>query len=93
MAKNNIYNKAIYIGLFMFATTVFSFTGFNDIYAQTTSGNQSSGNQSSGNQSETIGTLANLTGSDQGIISNDTTISNPSNNVGNSIGTNEFQSY
>jgi len=72
----------------MFATTVFSFTGFNDIYAQTTSGNQSSGNQS-----ETIGTLANLTGSDQGIISNDTTISNPSNNVGNSIGTNEFQSY
>jgi len=88
MAKNNIYNKAIYIGLFMFATTVFSFTGFNDIYAQTTSGNQSSGNQS-----ETIGTLANLTGSDQGIISNDTTISNPSNNVGNSIGTNEFQSY
>jgi hypothetical protein len=88
MAKNNIYNKAISIGLFMFATTVFSFTGFNDIYAQTTSGNQSSGNQS-----ETIGTLANLTGSDQGIISNDTTISNPSNNVGNSIGTNEFQSY
>jgi len=88
MAKNNIYNKAIYIGLFMFATTIFSFTGFNDIYAQTTSGNQSSGNQS-----ETIGTLANLTGSDQGIISNDTTISNPSNNVGNSIGTNEFQSY
>jgi len=72
----------------MFATTVFSFTGFNDIYAQTTSGNQSSGNQS-----ETIGTLANLTGSDQGIISNDTTISNPSNNIGNSIGTNEFQSY
>ena len=88
MAKNNIYNKAIYIGLFMFATTVFSFTGFNDIYAQTTTGNQSSGNQS-----ETIGTLANLTGSDQGIISNDTTISNPSNNIGNSIGTNEFQSY
>jgi len=88
MAKNNIYNKAIYIGLFMFATTVFSFTGFNDIYAQTTSGNQSSGNQS-----ETIGTLANLTGSDQSIISNDTTISNPSNNIGNSIGTNEFQSY
>ena len=88
MAKNNIYNKAISIGLFMFATTIFSFTGFNDIYAQTTSGNQSSGNQS-----ETIGTLANLTGSDQGIISNDTTISNPSNNVGNSIGTNEFQSY
>jgi len=88
MAKNNIYNKAIYIGLFMFATTIFSFTGFNDIYAQTTSGNQSSGNQS-----ETIGTLANLTGSDQGIISNDTTISNPSNNIGNSIGTNEFQSY
>ena len=88
MAKNNIYNKAISIGLFMFATSVFSFIGFNDIYAQTTSGNQSSGNQS-----ETIGTLANLTGSDQGIISNDTTISNPSNNVGNSIGTNEFQSY
>ena len=88
MAKNNIYNKAISIGLFMFATSVFSFTGFNDIYAQTTSGNQSSGNQS-----ETIGTLANLTGSDQGIISNDTTISNPSNNIGNSIGTNEFQSY
>jgi len=88
MAKNNIYNKAISIGLFMFATSVFSFIGFNDIYAQTTSGNQSSGNQS-----ETIGTLANLTGSDQGIISNDTTISNPSNNIGNSIGTNEFQSY
>jgi len=88
MAKNNIYNKAISIGLFMFATSVFSFIGFNDIYAQTTTGNQSSGNQS-----ETIGTLANLTGSDQGIISNDTTISNPSNNIGNSIGTNEFQSY
>ena len=88
MAKNYINNKAIFIGLFMFATAVFSFTGFNDIYAQTTTGNQSSGNQS-----ETIGTLANLTGSDQGIISNDTTISNPSNNVGNSLGTNEFQSY
>ena len=88
MAKNNIYNKAISIGLFMFATSVFSFTGFNDIYAQTTTGNQSSGNQS-----ETIGTLANLTGSDQGLISNDTSISNPSNNVGNSLGTNEFQSY
>ena len=72
----------------MFATAVFSFTGFNDIYAQTTSGNQSSGNQS-----ETINSLANLTGSDQGIIRNDTSISNPSNNVGNSLGTNEFQSY
>ena len=47
MAKNYINNKAIFIGLFMFATAVFSFTGFNDIYAQTTTGNQSSGNQSS----------------------------------------------
>ena len=93
MAKNYINNKAISIGLFMFATTVFSFTGFNDIYAQTTTGNQSSANQSSANQSETINSLANLTGSDQGIISNDTSISNPSNNVGNSLGTNEFQSY
>jgi hypothetical protein len=88
MAKNYINNKAISIGLFMFATAVFSFTGFNDIYAQTTTGNQSSGNQS-----ETINSLANLTGSDQGIISNDTSISNPSNNVGNSLGTNQFQSY
>lgn len=88
MAKNYINNKAIFIGLFMFATAVFSFTGFNDIYAQTTTGNQSSGNQS-----ETINSLANLTGSDQGLISNDTSISNPSNNVGNSLGTNEFQSY
>ena len=88
MAKNYINNKAIPIGLFMFATAVFSFTGFYDIYAQTTSGNQSSGNQS-----ETINSLANLTGSDQGIIRNDTSISNPSNNVGNSLGTNEFQSY
>ena len=88
MAKNYINNKAISIGLFMFATAVFSFTGFNDIYAQTTTGNQSSANQS-----ETLGNLANLTGSDQGIISNDTSISNPSNNLGNSLGTNQFQSY
>jgi hypothetical protein len=88
MAKNYINNKAISIGLFMFATAVFSFTGFNDIYAQTTTGNQSSANQS-----ETLGTLANQTGSDQGIISNDTSISNPSNNLGNSLGTNQFQSY
>jgi hypothetical protein len=88
MAKNYINNKAISIGLFMFATAVFSFTGFNDIYAQTTTGNQSSGNQS-----ETINSLANLTGSDQGIISNDSSISNPNNNVGNSLGTNQFQSY
>ena len=77
----------------MFATAVFSFAGFTDIYAQTTTGNQSSANQSSANQSETIGTLQNLTGSDQGIISNDTTISNPSNNIDNSLSTNEFQSY
>jgi len=76
MAKNYINNKAIPIGLFMFATAVFSFTGFNDIYAQTTTGNQSFGNQS-----ETINSLANLTGSDQGIISNDSSISNPNNNV------------
>ena len=88
MAKNYINNKAISIGLFMFATAVFSFTGFNDIYAQTTSANQSSANQP-----ETINSLGNLTGSDQGIIRNDTSISNPSNNLGNSLGTNEFQSY
>jgi hypothetical protein len=100
MAKNYIYKKAAFIGLFMFATAVFSFTGFNDIYAQITSGNQSSGSTSGGNQSsssanqtETIGTLGNLTGSDQSIIGQDKSISNPNNTVGNSLSTNEFQSY
>jgi len=100
MVKNYVYNKATLLGLFMFATAIFSFIGFNDIYAQSTTGNQSSastngGNQSSSsaNQTETLGTLANLTGSDQSIISKDQSISNPNNTLGNSLATNEFQSY
>ena len=100
MAKNYSHNKATFLGLFIFAAAISGFVGFDDTYAQTTTGNQSSasangGNQSSSsaNQTETIGTLENITGSDQSIIRNDTNISNPSNNIGNSLGTNEFQSY
>ena len=44
------------------------------------------------NNTETVGDLQNLTGSDQSIIGNDTTISNPNNDLDNSLATNENQS-
>lgn len=86
MKNIKLYKKAIFGVIFMLGAITLNGVA-NNAMAQTE--NQS---QEFPNNTETVGDLENLTGSDQGIISNDTTISNPSNDLENSLATNENQS-
>ncbi|MGN6614567.1 MAG: hypothetical protein ACTHKC_05965 [Candidatus Nitrosocosmicus sp.] len=84
------------LSLFIFATIGFTYICLNEVMAQantTTSSNQTSGNTTGANQTETLKQFEKLTGSDQNIISKDRSISNPNNTLGNSLSTNQFQSY
>jgi len=86
MENIKLYKKAIFGVIFMLGAVM-----LNSIsnYAMAQTENQS---QQFPNNTETVGDLENLTGSDQSVIGNDTTISNPNNNLDNSLATNENQS-
>jgi hypothetical protein len=86
MENIKLYKKAIFGVIFMLGAVMLNGLS-NNAMAQTE--NQS---QEFPNNTETVGDLENLTGSDQSIIGNDTTISNPSNDLENSLATNENQS-
>ena len=86
MENIKLYKKAIFGVIFMLGAIMLNGVA-NNAMAQTE--NQS---QIFPNNTETVGDLENLTGSDQGIIANDTTISNPGNDLENSLATNENQS-
>jgi hypothetical protein len=86
MENIKLYKKAIFGVIFMLGAVMLNGIS-NNAMAQTE--NQS---QAFPNNTETVGDLENLTGSDQSIIGNDTTISNPNNNLDNSLATNENQS-
>jgi hypothetical protein len=86
MENIKLYKKAIFGVIFMLGAVMLNGIS-NNAMAQTE--NQS---QQFPNNTETVGDLENLTGSDQSIIGNDTTISNPNNNLDNSLATNENQS-
>ncbi len=105
MENIHFNKKKVLIAIFFLAAAIMTYVGFNDVFAQQLSGNQSasaSGNQSasaSGNQSqfikhaETLKKFENLTGSNQKFFTNDKSISNPNNTLGNSLATNQYQSY
>ena len=86
MENIKLYKKAIFGVIFMLGAILLNGIS-NNAMAQTE--NQS---QQFPNNTETVGDLENLTGSDQSIIGNDTTISNPNNDLDNSLATNENQS-
>jgi hypothetical protein len=86
MENIKLYKKAIFGVIFMLGAVMLNGIS-NNAMAQTE--NQS---QQFPNNTETVGDLENLTGSDQSIIGNDTTISNPNNDLDNSLATNENQS-
>jgi len=86
MENIKLYKKAIFGVIFMLGAVMLNGIS-NNAMAQTE--NQS---QQFPNNTETVGDLENLTGSDQSVIGNDTTISNPNNNLDNSLATNENQS-
>jgi hypothetical protein len=91
MENKNYGKKSIVVAIFILAAAIMAYIGYNEVMAQST-GNQTAG---TGNQSqaETLNSLGNLTGSDQSIMSKDKSISNPNNTLGNSLATNQFQSY
>jgi hypothetical protein len=100
--QKKVFDKKIMtlLSLFIFATIGFTYIGLNEVIAQvntttptTAASNQTSGNTTGTNQTETLKQLDKLTGSDQNIISKDRSISNPNNTLGNSLSTNQFQSY
>ncbi len=86
MENIKLYKKAIFGLIFMLGAVMLNGIS-NNAMAQTE--NQS---QQFPNNTETVGDLENLTGSDQSVIGNDTTISNPNNDLDNSLATNENQS-
>jgi hypothetical protein len=86
MENIKLYKKAIFGLIFMLGAVIINGIS-NNAMAQTE--NQS---QQFPNNTETVGDLENLTGSDQSVIGNDTTISNPNNDLDNSLATNENQS-
>jgi hypothetical protein len=87
MENIKLYKKAIFGVIFMLGAVVLNGIS-NNVMAQTE--NQS---QVFPNNTETVGDLGNLTGSDQGLMANDTAISNSNNTLENSLATNENQSY
>jgi hypothetical protein len=108
MGNNHSDKKTLAVAIFIAAAAIITYVGYNEVMAQSTgnqtaagTGNQTAagtGNQTAagtGNQSqaETLKSLGNLTGSDQNIMSKDKSISNSNNSLGNSLATNEFQSY
>ena len=86
MENIKLYKKAMFGLIFMLGAVMLNGIS-NNAMAQTE--NQS---QQFPNNTETVGDLENLTGSDQSVIGNDTTISNPNNDLDNSLATNENQS-
>jgi hypothetical protein len=100
MENKHSDKKTIVVAIFIAAAAIMTYVGYNEVMAQPT-GNQTgsgTGNQTgsgTGNQSqaETLASLGNLTGSDQSIMAKDKSISNSNNTLGNSLATNEFQSY
>jgi len=87
MENIKLYKKAIFGVIIMLGAVMLNGIS-NTAMAQIE--NQS---QEFPNNTETVGDLENLTGSDQGLMGNDTTISNPNNTLVNSLATNENQSY
>ena len=87
--------KTIVVAIFIAAAAIMTYIGYNEVMAQSTGNQTAAGNTQEQNQSqaETLNSLGNLTGSDQSIMSKDKSISNPNNTLGNSLATNEFQSY
>lgn len=92
--------KTIVAAIFIAAAAIMTYVGYNEIMAQPTgnqtgsgTGNQTGSGTANQSQAETLASLANLTGSDQSIMSKDKSISNSNNTLGNSLATNEFQSY
>ncbi len=97
--ENKLFNKkTIVVAIFILAAAIMTYVGFNEVFAQST-GNQSAATIASGNQSqfikhaETLKKFENLTGSNQKFFTNDKSISNPNNTLGNSLATNQYQSY
>jgi len=86
--ENNLYKKTIVGVIFVLGAVMISIS-FDNVLGQQVLENQSAVFP---NNTETIQDLENLTGSDQSILANDTTISNPNNTLENSLATNEIQS-
>jgi len=96
MENKHLDKKTIVVAIFITAAAIMTYVGYNEVMAQPT-GNQTANQTAAGtanqSQAETLASLANLTGSDQNIMSKDKSISNSNNTLGNSLATNEFQSY
>ncbi|MBA3750748.1 MAG: hypothetical protein H0X03_07675 [Nitrosopumilus sp.] len=86
--KNNLYKKTL-VGVIFVLGAVLTSISFDNVLGQQVLENQSTVFP---NNTETIQDLENLTGSDQSILANDTTISNPNNTLENSLATNQNQS-
>ncbi len=85
--ENKIHKKTLVVALVFAIGAIMTNIDFNNATGQD--------NQSTvfPNNTETVQNLGSLEGSDSGILSNDTNISNPNNTLGNSVATNENQSY
>jgi hypothetical protein len=100
MENKHSDKKTIVVAIFIAAAAIMAYVGYNEVMAQPTgnqtgsgTGNQTAAGTANQSQAETLATLGNLTGSDQSIMSKDKSISNSNNTLGNSLATNEFQSY
>jgi hypothetical protein len=92
MENKHSDKKTLVVAIFIAAAAIMTYVGYNEVMAQST-GNQTAAGTANQSQAETLKSLGNLTGSDQNIMSKDKSISNSNNSLGNSLATNEFQSY
>jgi hypothetical protein len=100
MENKHLDKKTIVVAIFIAAAAIMTYVGYNEVMAQPTgnqtaagTANQTAAGTANQSQAETLASLGNLTGSDQNIMSKDKSISNSNNTLGNSLATNEFQSY
>ena len=88
--ENTTHKKTLAVAIIFALGALMTNIAFNDAIGQGTVENQSTVFP---NNTETDQDLSTLEGSDSGILSNDTNISNTNNTLENSLATNENQSY
>jgi hypothetical protein len=119
MEDKPFYKKTIVVAFFILASAIMIYIGYNEVLAQSSSGNKSGALNAAGpltpyspgphsnpsintpfnqsklipNNTETIKSFDKLNGNNSQFFTKDKSISNPKNNIGNSLSRNSYQNH
>lgn len=85
--------KKILAGAIFVLGVILTSASYSDVLAQNNTKTNTNTSSTAANNTETLQDFEQIEGSDSLILSNDTNISNPNNNIDDSLSVNENQSY